>query len=76
MLFDLFKIANMIADEFFEQGDLEKQLYNKSPIVSFPLILFQSISLNEFWFFSFNDSLPTAKNHLPPHAKAFLSLMG
>lgn len=30
-----YQIANMIADEFFEQGDLERELYNKSPIPMF-----------------------------------------
>lgn len=32
------KIAKLVADEFFDQGDLEKEQLNQQPVVSFLLI--------------------------------------
>lgn len=33
------KIAKLVADEFFDQGDLEKEQLNQQPVVSFSYLL-------------------------------------
>jgi hypothetical protein len=37
--FCLLKLSNLVANEFFEQGDLEKEKFNNEPIVCW-LVLF------------------------------------
>jgi len=40
------RVAKMVAEEFFEQGDMEKLQLNQTPIVSLSLDLSDSASLN------------------------------
>ena len=40
------RVAKMVAEEFFEQGDMEKLQLNQTPIVSLSLDLSDSAALN------------------------------
>jgi hypothetical protein len=46
------KVAKLVADEFFDQGDLEKLQLNQQPMVKLILLTFRQIRSR---FFSGND---------------------
>lgn len=45
------RVADLVSSEFFEQGDMERQELNITPIVSFDLNVFVKSFQTKFYYF-------------------------